>query len=78
MAKTSAPVRTTRNEPNPVTIYEDLLRKGFSKDEAATQVARLWGLQVTHIGAPIHWTIEDVTKLLFLAHRVSKKGKGKG
>ena len=78
MAKTSAPVRTTRTEPNPITIYEDLLRKGFSKDQAATHVAGLWGLQVTHIGAPIHWTIEDVTKLLFLAHRVEKKGKGKG
>jgi hypothetical protein len=78
MAKTSAPVRSTRTAPNPTTIYEDLLRKGFSKEQSATCVAQLWGLQVTHIGAPIHWTIEDVTKLLFLAHRVSKKGKEKG
>lgn len=75
MAKTSAPVRTTRTAPSPVTIYEDLLHKGFSKDQAATHVAQLCGLQVTHIGADNQWTIEDVTKLLFLAHRVNKKGK---
>jgi hypothetical protein len=72
MAKTSAPVRTTKTAPSPVSIYEDLLRKGLSKEQSAEHVARLYGLQVTHIGAPLHWTIEEITRLLFLAHRTGK------
>jgi hypothetical protein len=72
MTKPHAPVQPTGTAPNPVTLYNHLMAKGFSPDEAAMHVASLWGLQVTQLGSPIHWTIGDITNLLFLAHRIER------
>lgn len=77
MAK-SAPVGTTVTTPSPVKVYEGLLARGFSPEEAAMNVAQLWGLQVTHETQPIHWTIREITNLLFLSHRVGNEKNGKG